>query len=248
MGMKWPALRLSLIAFAAVALVGASEPDPIGIVQKVVIDGVRMRVIEINLADPHVHIGIETANGFPRGSEAFGTMAKRAHATVAVDGGYFSKKTLLPIGDIVVGGKVVYQGMMGTALAITRNNDVTIRRVNRDHVEDWAGYETVLGCGPALVLDRRIDVDPIGERFHDPHVMHSTRRMGVALLLNRKMALVMTDDPVTFTQWAHVMYDYGATDAMNLDAGASMGMYVRGKTLVTPSRHITNILAVNTDR
>lgn len=248
MGMKWPALRLSLIAFAAVALVGASQADPISNVQKLIVDHVHMRVIEINLADPRVHIGIETANGFPRGSEAFGTLAKRANATVAVDGSYFSKKTLLPIGDIVVGGKVVYQGMMGTALAITRNNDVTIRRVNPDHAEDWAGYETVLGCGPALVLDRRIDVDPIGERFHDPHVMHSTRRMGVALLLNRKMALVMTDDPVTFTQWAHVMYDYGATDAMNLDAGASMGMYVRGKTLVTPSRHITNILAVNTDR
>jgi exopolysaccharide biosynthesis protein len=248
MGMKWPAFSLSLVAIAALALIGASEPDPISSVQNVVVDHVRMRVIEINLADPRVHIGIETANGFPHASEAFGTLAKRAHATVAVDGGYFSKKTFLPIGDIVIDGKLMYSGMMGTALAITHDNDVTIRRVNRDHAEDWAGYETVLGCGPALVLDRRIDVDPIGEHFHDPHVMHATKRMGVALLLNRKMALVMTDDPVTFSQWARVMYDYGATDAMNLDAGASMGMYVRGKTIVTPSRHITNILAINTDR
>jgi len=247
MDMNWPAFRLSLVVFASVTLIGATSPDPISNVQRRIVDNVHLRTIEVNLADPHVRIDVETASGFPRGSESFGTMVQRSHATVAIDGAYFSKTTLAPIGDIVVGGKLVYQGLMGTALAITRDNDVTIRRVIPDHAEDWSGYETVLGCGPALVLNRRIDVDPAGERFRDPHVMGSTRRMGVALLLDRRMAIVMTDDPVTFTKWAQVMYDFGATDAMNLDAGASMGMYVRGKTIVAPSRQITNILAI-TDR
>jgi len=40
------------------------------------------------------------------------------------------------------------------------------------------------------------------------------------------------------------MYDLGATDAMNLDAGASLGLDYRGKTLIAPGRKLTNILTI----
>lgn len=238
------ALRFVALAASWCFALGATPRDPIGAVVPRVIDGVRVRTIDIDLADPRVHFGVELARGFPHGSEAFSSLVRRSRAVVAIDGAYFSKVDFRPIGDIVVHGRLVYQGLMGTALAISPTNDVTIRRVVPDRGEDWSRYETVLACGPALVLNRRIDVDPEGERFHDPHVMGRTRRMGIALLLDRRLAIVETDDPIDFFDWARVMYDYGATDAYNLDAGASLALYVRGRTLISPGRRLTNILTV----
>jgi exopolysaccharide biosynthesis protein len=241
------AVRGLCLGAVVVALLGGAPRDPIGGVTSRVVDGVRIRTVEINLADPRVRFGIEIARGFPHADEPFASMIARARPVVAIDGAYFSKRDFAPIGDIVVHGRLVHQGLMGTAMAITHDNDVIIRRVVPDHAEDWSRYETVLACGPALVLDRRIDVDPVGERFHDPHVMGATRRMGIALLLDRRLAIVETDDAVTFAEWARIMYDYGATDAMNLDAGASLALYVRGRTLIAPGRRLTNILTVRED-
>jgi hypothetical protein len=84
----------------------------------------------------------------------------------------------------------------------------------------------------------------VRERFHDPHVMAAARRMGIASLAGRRLAIVETEDPVSFADWARVMFDFGARDAMNLDAGASLALYVRGRTLIAPGRELTNILTV----
>ncbi len=79
-------------------------------------------------------------------------MLRRARPAAAINGAYFSKTTKAPIGDIVLKGRLVHKGLMGTALAITRDNRAIMRRVIWGHAEDWTGYETVLACGPALVL------------------------------------------------------------------------------------------------
>ncbi len=238
------------IAVAALfAGVTAGAPrDPIGGVIAHIVDGIRVRIVEIQLSDPRVHFGIEIARGFPHASEPFDALVARAQPIVAVDGAYFSKADYTPIGDIVIHGRLMHAGLMGTAMAITHDNEILIRRVIPDHAVDWSRFETVLACGPALVLNGRVDVDPVGERFHDPHVMGAARRMGVAILPRRRLAIVETDDPVTFAQWAHVMYDVGAIDAMNLDAGASLALYVRGRTLIAPGRRLTNILTISEDR
>jgi exopolysaccharide biosynthesis protein len=207
--------------------------------------GVPCRVIQVNLADPRVHVSVQTASGCPSGAEPFSTLVARSHPTIAVNGAYFSKGTLKPIGDIVSGGRLVTKGMMGTALAITADNQAVIRRVRWGHAEDWSGYETVLGCGPALMLDGRLDVRPESEGFHDPHVMGSTKRMGVGLTRDRRLLIVQTLAPVTFGKWAEVMRALGCADAMNLDAGASLAMYYRGRTLASPGRNLTNLLVVH---
>ena len=225
----------------------AGEREVVSGIQSRVVDRVHLRMIVIDLSDPRVRVGVEIAHGFPHKSEAFLAMVGRARPVVAVNGNFFSETTNVPVGDIVSEGHQIYEGDMGTALAITHNNEVEIRRVWRDRKYDWTGYETVLACGPALVLDRRIDVDPVAEHFHDPHIMRSTRRLGVAMLLGRRLALVTTSDPVTFRQFARIMYDLGATDAMNLDAGASLALFYKGKTVIKPHRKIADILYFNVD-
>ncbi len=207
--------------------------------------GIPVRVIRVNLADPRVRISVQVARGCPNGAEEFETMVARSKPVIAVNGAYFSKDSLKPIGDIVSSGRLVCKGMMGTAVAITKDNDAAIRRVKWGHAEDWSDYETVIGCGPALVLKGKVDVQPENEGFHDPHVMGSTKRMGVGLTSDRQMLIVTTLEPVTFGRWAEVMRGLGCTDAMNLDAGASLAMYYHGKTLIRPGRKLTNLLLVH---
>jgi exopolysaccharide biosynthesis protein len=206
---------------------------------------VPVRVIEVDLADLRVRVTPQVSNG---PAETFASMVSRSRPAVAVNGAYFSKTTLAPIGDIVIEGRKVRSGMMGTALAITRDNRAIIRRVTWGHAEDWTEYATVLACGPALVLNGRVDVQPEREGFRDPHVMGSTRRMGIGLTRDRRLLIVTTLAPVTFRKWAEVMLALGCWDAMNLDAGASLAMHYRGKTLITPGRQLTNLLLVYVDR
>jgi uncharacterized protein YigE (DUF2233 family) len=206
--------------------------------------GVPVRVIRINLADPRVRVTPLVSSGFPHSAESFSSMIARARSTIAINGAYFSKDNLRPIGDIVIGGRLVNRGGMGTALAITRDNRAVIRRVQWGHGEDWSDFESVLACGPALVLNGVVDVQPEIEGFKDPHVMGATQRMGVGLTADRHLLIVTTLSGVTFQQWGQVMRALGCTDAMNLDAGASLAMYYRGKTLIPAGRHLMNLLLV----
>jgi exopolysaccharide biosynthesis protein len=234
---------LSLAAFSTLPAFALSR-DGVGAPRSRVAAGARVRTIEIDPHNPRIRITIATARGFPRRDESFGSMLGRTRPIVAIDGAYFSERTRRPIGDIVVNGRLRYAGMMGTALALTRGGNATIERVVRDHRTDWTGYDSVLGCGPALVLDGRVVVDPRLEHFHDPHVMRPARRLGIALLRNGHLLIVETAQPVTFNRWARVMLALGAQDALNLDAGGSLAMTYRGHVLEHPSRRLTNLFVV----
>ena len=206
--------------------------------------GVPLRIIRVDLSNPGVHVRVGLAEGFPHAAESFSAMLKRMHPIAAINGAYFSKSSLAPIGDIVSHGVVRWQGMMGTALAIGAGNKAVIRRVTPSHAEDWAGYRTVMACGPALVLNGRMDVHPLSEGFGDPDIMGSATRMGVGLRADGTMLLVNTRRAVTFQQWAQVMLALGCHDALNLDAGASLAMYCHGRTIISPGRDLTNLLLI----
>jgi uncharacterized protein YigE (DUF2233 family) len=233
-------MQLLHLLACALAFVQPPQPDKL---YAATAAGIGVRVISVDLADPRVRISVQTT---PAGqAEPFDSLIARSRPTIAINGAYFSKTSLAPIGDIVCAGRLVRKGMMGTALAVTRDNVAVIRRVKWGHAEDWSEYETVLGCGPTLVLNGRIDVQPEAEGFRDPHVMGSTKRMGVGLTSDRRMLIVTTQSAVTFRKWAEVMQALGCEIAMNLDAGASLAMHYRGRTLMRPGRNLTNLLLVH---
>lgn len=206
--------------------------------------GVPVRVIQVDLANPRVHVAVQLSTGFPNRWESFDRMIARSSPTAAVNGAYFDMRTLRPIGDIVIGGRLIHSGRMGTVLAITRDNRAVIRRVTWGRAEDWSQYETVLGCGPALVLNGRVDVRVKEEKFRDPHIMGQVKRMAIGLTDDRKLLIVQILKPVSFLEAANVMREMGCVDAMNLDAGASQAMYYRGHVAVPAGRPLTNLLCV----
>lgn len=235
-----PALLLLAFHFPQKAK-PAPQPDSLHY-EKVA--GVSVRYIKINLNDPRVKVSVQGPPGFPSRVASMQSMIKATHPDIAINGSYFTPEVGVPIGDVVIRGRKVNTGFMGTVMAITKDKQVLFRRVTPGATMHWPGYETVLGCGPALVLDGKVDVQPEEERFKDSHIMGSAARMGVGVRSDNTLLLVHVTSGVTFRKWADVMRALGCRDAYNLDAGASQGMYYRGKQLTTPSRRLASILGV----
>lgn len=206
--------------------------------------GVSAHVITIDLRDPRVKVSVVTARGFPGGDEPFPSMVKRSGAVAAINGACFDKQTKLPIGDLVADGRVLREGRMGTALAITPGNQALFGRVEWGHSIDWTGYETVLACGPTLVKGGVIDLRVAEERFRDPHVLGAGVRSAVGLTADQRLLWVSVPARITLGRLAQVMRALGCVDAMNLDGGASQAMYYRGRTVIPAGRPLTNILVV----
>jgi exopolysaccharide biosynthesis protein len=107
---------------------------------------------------------------------------------------------------------------------------------------DWSQVHTAVGAGPRLVKDGKIALDPVGEGFRDPKILTGGgARSGIAILPDGSL-LIATVSGATMKQWAQVMLRLGAKQAMNLDGGASSGLYYNGKTITSPGRSLSNAL------
>lgn len=161
------------------------------------VNGLAAHVLTVDLNRPGVRIDVGVAEGFPGTDEPFAALVRRSGAVAALNGAYFSRTTLLPIGDLVSEGKLIRSGRMGTALAITPENRAEIRRVTWGKAEDWSDYRTVLACGPTLVRDGEVEVRATEEGFRDPHVMGAGARSAVGVTTANKLLLVCVPKPVT---------------------------------------------------
>ncbi|TYP72486.1 phosphodiester glycosidase family protein [Paenibacillus methanolicus] len=107
---------------------------------------------------------------------------------------------------------------------------------------DWSDVHTAIGAGPRLVKNGQIAVNPTGEGFKDPKILTGGgARSGIAILKNGSVMLA-TVPGATMKQWALIMKQLGAVQAMNLDGGASSGLMSGGKTVTTPGRALSNAL------
>jgi len=206
--------------------------------------GVRAQMITVDLNHPSVKLTAQLASGFPGCAETFESMVKRSRPAAAVNGTYFCKKTLKPVGDIVIAGEERNFGGMGTAMAITADNRVVFRRVEWGRHQDWSEYETVLAAGPTLLTGGQVDARPQEEGFTDPHVLGAGSRTAAGLTSDRRLLLVCVPSAVTLTRLASVMKALGCADAMALDGGASVAMYYRGRVIQSPGRKLTNLVLV----
>ncbi len=207
--------------------------------------GASFQVIEADLSNAKIKAQIVLAQGFPGTDEPFKGMVSRTPGVLAaINGSYFDKQTKKPIGDIWTRGYLMNRGLMGTAFCVAPSGEMDIIRVVRHKTQDWTKYESVLACGPALMLDGQVDCDWRSEGFRDPHVTGSTSRMGLGYRQDGKLLLVRGQTSQTFEQFAESMKQLGCWEAMNLDSGASRGFYHQGSFIEKPGRRLTNVLAI----
>lgn len=208
------------------------------------VNGCPVNVIKADLKDSRVRVNASVASNGIGSDESFGSFIGRTKPVAAINGAFFSKGDLKPIGDIVIDGQLVHFGGMGTGICITEDCRVEFIQAVRARHTDWSNYKTVICCGPKLLADGRVVVDPQGEGFRDPHVLGKANRTAVGLAPGNKLLLVNTKKGVSLREWAGIMKSLGCTEAVNFDGGASMAMYYRGKTISTPGRKLTNVLLV----
>lgn len=107
----------------------------------------------------------------------------------------------------------------------------------------WNAVREAIGCGPRLVAGGQIALDAPGEGFSSPKVLSlSTARSAVGLTRDGNLLLVTSSG--TLQQMAQAMKALGAWDALNLDGGASTGLWLKGKYLTAPGRRLTSALLI----
>lgn len=206
---------------------------------------VGVNVIEADLSDPEVRIGAMLARGGIGTAEGFGHMVQRARPAAAITGTFFGMKNLLPTGDLVINGRSVFRGFIGTAVAITEGNVVSfIPTTYRSGGTDWSLFDTVIRGGPRLVDAGVVTMTARSEGFRTLPVSARRARTAVGLTRDNHLQLVAVRTGITLWELAKVMGALGAYHAVALDGGTSTAMYFGGRTIAKPGRGLTNVLMI----
>jgi len=206
--------------------------------------GVRLHLVTANLDDPQVRVsGVLAWDRIGR-SESFRHMLQRAQPAAAITGTYFSLRSLLPVGDVVIDGKVVHQGEIGTAICFTADNQVFFVPHSQETKRDWSGCEFVIRGGPRLLSGGEICLYARGEGFRQASLFARNRRTALGLTRDHKLLLVATNQRIYMSELARAMQALGAVDAICLDGGTSSALYYRGSFPVQPGRQLTHALIV----
>ena len=206
------------------------------------VDGIGVHIVKIDLNDKNVRISPAIALRGRGSSESFASFIARMNPTAAVTGTFFDMRTLLPVGDIAINGKLIHRGHLSRGICAGRGNNVDFRQ--RGCREPWPAAGFVLCSGPRLLTSGKATISPKSEGFRDRGLYRRSRRTAVGLTDKNKLVFVAVNSPIYLSTLARILRKIGCTDAMNLDGGASSAMYYRGKTLAKPGRRLTNLLLV----
>jgi hypothetical protein len=237
-------LAFSLIAKTAKPLAKPARPQPAVVYSIRKAAGVKMHIVQADVRRSDVNLAIVTAKDGIGSREPWSTLVNRARPVAAITGTYFDTVTGIPVGSIGVGGRSVFRGSVGTALAYKLDGRLTMQPVPPLAAFDPTGQEMWLRAGPRLLTRGRTTLYAKQEGFRDPSIFMRKKRSAVAITRSGKLLLVAVEHPITLRQLAAGLKGIGAYDAMCLDGGSSAGMYYGGKTCVAPTRKLTNLLVV----
>lgn len=209
-------------------------------------------LVIVDLLHAKIDLSVGLAEGGVGSVSSLESIAQRHQAAVAINGTFFdaynesSVKT--PYGYVVVDGEIVKRapGDQRSVIVFGKNNDAGLIPGDaflEAYEEGWV--DGAIQAGPRLVSGGEIAVDPVAEGFRDPKILTSAAaRSAVGVTADHRLILLTTSG-ATIPQLAEMMRQAGASDAMNLDGGASSGLYVQGKYITRPGREISNALLIS---
>ncbi|MUG88969.1 copper amine oxidase [Paenibacillus timonensis] len=210
-----------------------------------------VQMVTISLMDPKVRLKVALAGDTVGKVEELSGLAKRHKAVVAVNGTFFNAYTneayKAPYGYIVSGGELKMKASGDKRTIFTYDSNLLARLIPGADFNDAFGAGTMEGAlqaGPRLVVNGKVAIDVKAEGFKDPKILTGGgARSALGLTRDHKLIL-LTSGGATIPQLAEIMKQAGAYQAMNLDGGASSGLYYNGKYLTPPGRKISNALIV----
>jgi exopolysaccharide biosynthesis protein len=113
--------------------------------------------------------------------------------------------------------------------------------VETDQREAWKRATSIIGGGPQLIKDGRVEITNAAEKILPAFVSDLHPRTAIAKLKSGEILLVTVDGRQTasigmsLTMLADLLMEFGATEAINLDGGGSTTMVIRDKLVNKPS-------------
>jgi exopolysaccharide biosynthesis protein len=234
----------------------ATKGKPVKFEQKTLF-GVSFHQTTLNLNDPETFITIGLANNAPQantngasfGDESFEAMVQRAQAAVVANGTFFSiDQEMRVMGNMVAGGKFLKYSQWenyGTTFGIKAGNELEMVTARDKGQPDWSKHWFSLTCGPRLLKDGQVWLEPELEGFKDPHVFDTGGRTAIGYPQSGdKIYLVTFLSILSLADEAKLMQGIGCYQAMNLDGGASRSLAYRQQIIVPAGRSLTNVLLV----
>jgi hypothetical protein len=106
----------------------------------------------------------------------------------------------------------------------------------------------IVSGAPVLVRNGAIDTSPLEAGFTDASRFGPTAsaaRTAVGRTSDNKLIIVSAT--ATIPKLKEIMFELGCVDAINIDGGASRGMYADGRFIHTPGRNLTSVLLITGD-
>jgi exopolysaccharide biosynthesis protein len=211
-----------------------------------------------NRSSPVISWGLNTWNGSPGEIEVmtpfYGSQTSAPHATVlVVKNGVVTAihhgQTAIPEGGkcIVLADGDAYNERI---LSRVKVGDVVSMQTSMidtatHHLIAFSDMQSAIGSGPLLVDAGKVVLNPTLERLNLPSLLQpATRRsfLGEDAAGNLILATVRN---ASMTELASIAYHMHLVEAMNLDGGASSGLYYHGKYLLAPGRQVADALTVS---
>lgn len=209
------------------------------------------QMITVSLMHPKIKLDVVLAGDKAGKVENLSSIAKRSKAAVAINGTFFDAYTKdsykAPYGYIVSNGEIKMKASGDKRTIFTYDNNLLADLIPGGDFNERFNQGTIQGAlqaGPRLLVDGKVALDVKAEGFKDPKILTGGgARSALGLTRDHKLILLTTGG-ATIPQLAEMMKQAGAYQAMNLDGGASSGLYYNGKYLTTPGRQISNALVI----
>lgn len=204
---------------------------------------------------PCVAVAVDTAGtdvkisaGVPAGGlgskEEFQSFIGRLDPAAAVTGAFYCTKTKMPIGQIVIDGKAVNSGCVGSCFCVSKDGRPDIMRPRDLKGQGVDGYQTVLGGGILLPMDGTADRSARAQGFKDSQVFRRALRAAVGVMEDGTVLFVNTRARCSLGDLDRVMKALDCKEAMCLDGGSGIALYCRGQFYNNRHARITNVLLV----
>ncbi|MFA6309259.1 MAG: phosphodiester glycosidase family protein [Clostridia bacterium] len=111
-------------------------------------------------------------------------------------------------------------------------------------VISWANVRTTVGAGPRLVIGSQILADGKLENLNEDKINTERNQRSFAGVTKSNVLVIGTVPDVNVKELAQILKKMGLINAINLDGGASSGLYYNGKYLTAPGRQLSNALVI----
>jgi exopolysaccharide biosynthesis protein len=248
----------------------AGPPPSIALKQAVVNAGDAPHAVQyVTVAPGTFRIAVGLAHDTVGATEPLASIATRNGAVAAINGSFFDcydpGPTKMPDNPLISGGRIVSRGNdIGTVLGQTPDGELRMDRAfdvvrwhdfdpewsrpsgARESPDDmlfWERAVEAVGCGPRLVDNGAISFDPGAEGYSDPDMLSGVSvRSAIGITAAGGIVLIVTH--ASLPELAKIMLQLGCKDAMNLDGGSSSGLWLRGNSIRSPGRDLSNAVMI----